>query len=221
MQSYTAALFTSGPVAHLIDLAIRVQTSQGELSLDDEIRRYIRVTGASDTAKWSCPARTGAAMLDVAGELLTENSPVAIPDEFRQKLAQASGDEDAAEYLHTLAGIVRILDRDLPPDYSELPMNTWEAGMGFPHLSGFTAHLTDDVEATSLADSVNSYIAGEHPFCTEVLPRTAAEAHRALVLFPDADSLRTNLLRPIPWISADALRELLRTVDDHMLREHS
>ncbi|MCP3818854.1 hypothetical protein NLX86_12260 [Streptomyces sp. A3M-1-3] len=207
-------------MVRLIDLAIRVQESTGALSLDEEIRRYIRVVRKSDTAEWSCSAHAAAALLDFVGDFLAAGGLDSAPPEFRQKLAQASEGIEPAEYLQTLAGIVRILDRDLPPEYSELPMNTWEVGLTFPLLRGFTAALTDDLESVTLSDSVRAYIATEHPFCPESLAPWAAEAHRALVLFPDAESLQANLLQPIPWISADALRELLRTVDEHMMREH-
>ncbi|PKV87331.1 hypothetical protein [Streptomyces sp. TLI_146] len=221
MQSYTAALFTGGPVAHLLDLAIRVQASQGALSLDDEIRRYARLVAASRTADQNCPVRTGAALLDFLGDLLERKALGDVPQEFTEKLSAASEGTDPAEYLHTLAGIVRILDRDLPPEYGELPMNSWEAGLAFPHLARFTAQLTDDLESATVADAVRAYIAAEHPFCSDSLAPWVAEAHRALVLFPDAAAQRENLLPAIPWSSPDALRELLGAVDDHMRREHS
>ncbi|MFF1482281.1 hypothetical protein ACFVYD_32810 [Streptomyces sp. NPDC058301] len=221
MQSYTAALFTGGPVAHLLDLAIRVQASRGALSLDDEIRRYGRLVAASGTAHRNCPVRTGAALLDFLGDLLERKALDGAPLEFLEKVSAAAEGSDPAEYLHMLAGIVRILDRDLPPEYGELPMNAWEAGLAFPYLAGFTARLTDDLESATVADAVRAFIAAEHPFCPDSLAPWAAEAHRALVLFPDADAVRRNLLPAIPWISPDALRELLATVDEHMLREHS
>ncbi|MEU9300739.1 hypothetical protein [Streptomyces sp. NPDC048269] len=47
MQPSLAALFSGGPALRLIDLAISVQESGGKLSLDDEIRRYIRVVGTN------------------------------------------------------------------------------------------------------------------------------------------------------------------------------
>lgn len=225
MQSYTAAMFNNGPAMRLLELAIRVQESRGALSLDDEIRRYIRLVRKSGTAEWNCSAYTAAALLDFIGEFLANGTLEATSREFREKLAQASdGAETAAEaadYLATLAGVVRILDREPTAEYGELPMNPWEAGLTFPLLSGFTAFLTDDLESTSLSESVRSYIGNEHPFCAEFLAPLAAEAHRALVLFPDADSLRGNLLGPIPWISGNALRDVLGTVDTHMTHDHT
>ncbi|MFI1175570.1 hypothetical protein [Streptomyces melanogenes] len=221
MQSHTSALFTAGPVAHLLDLAIRVRASQGALSLDDEIRRYGRLVADSGTANRTCPVRTGAALLDFLGDLLERDALDGAPQEFRAKLSTAAEGTDPAQYLHTLAGIVRVLDRDLPPEYTELPMNTWEVGLAFPCLTGFTAQLTDDLDSATVADAVRALIAAEHPFCPDSLAPWAAEAHRALVLFPDAAAQRENLLHTIPWISPDALRELLHTVDGHMLREHA
>ncbi|WP_369376979.1 hypothetical protein [Streptomyces sp. cg36] len=221
MQSNTAALFTSGPLAHLLDLALRVQSSGGALSLDDEVRRYVRVTGTPGAGGAECPARAGAALLDLVGDLLADGAPVTVPGEFRQKLARAAEGTGEAEYLHTLAGIVRVLDGGPPAEYDELPMNGWEAGEVFPHLCGFTVHLTDDLESATFADAVRSHLAAEHPFCGQSVAPLAAEAQRALVLFPDGSSQRENLLPTIPWVSPDALRELLRTVDEHLLGEHA
>lgn len=221
MQAYTAALFTGGPVARLLDLAIRVRESRGALSRDDEIRRYGRLVAASETANRECPVRTGAALLDLLGDLLRRGVLDGVPREFQEKLSKAAEGTDPAEYLHTLAEAVRVLDRGLPPTYEDLPMSPWEAGLAFPYLAGFTAQLTDGLGSVTVADTIRVFIEAEHPFCPDSLAPWAAEAHRALVLFPEEGAMRRNLLPALPWVSPDALRELLATVDDHMLREHA
>ncbi|MFD9564743.1 hypothetical protein [Streptomyces sp. NPDC059994] len=96
MRSYAAALFTGGPVAHLLDLAIRAQASKGTLPLDDEIRRYGRLAATSQTASHHCPVRTAAALLDALVDLPEHSAVDGAPQEFREKLSSAAEDTDPA-----------------------------------------------------------------------------------------------------------------------------
>ncbi|MER7035884.1 hypothetical protein ABT334_33580, partial [Streptomyces albidoflavus] len=72
-----------------------------------------------------------------------------------------------------------------------------------------------------LPDSLMAFVEAEHPFCTETFPRLAADAQSVLAIFPQPAALSTHVTRWIPWVSHDALREVIRSVDDHMRTEHS
>ncbi|MFF1367010.1 MULTISPECIES: hypothetical protein [Streptomyces] len=205
------------PATRLIDLAIRVQETGGGLSLDDEIRRYNRMIRNSWRANWNCPPFTTAALLDFIGVVISSPEFLASrPRTFDEKISRAAGGMDPAEYVHMLAGMVRILDREPPAQYDELPMSRWELSATFPHLDGFTAEMMDGGHA-SFADAVTSYVTNEHPDCADVAVAITTEAQRALVLFPDEQSLG----RYVSWISRQRLHALLETVNDHMQREHS
>lgn len=219
MQSNTAALFNSGPAMRLLEIALRAQDPSGGVTLDDELRRYVRVIRSVRTAEWNCSAYTAAGLLDLIAELLSSPSPEPLSKDFLERLDRAAEGITPAEYLRTLAGVVRLVDREPTAGYRKVPMGGWEADLAFPLLGGFTMVLDESMGPT--AESAASYAGGEHPYCREFLASLAAEAHRALVLFPDAAALRANLWPAIPWISADLLRELLRAVDDHLLREHT
>ncbi|MFF4263006.1 hypothetical protein [Streptomyces virginiae] len=205
------------PATRLIDLAIRVQEAGGGPSLDDEIRRYNRMIRSSWRADWNCPPFTAAALLDFIGFALSSPGFLASrPKAFDEKLSRAADGMDPVEYVHMLAGMVRILDREPPAPYDELPMSRWELSATFPHLDGFTAEMMDGGH-DSFTDAVAGYVTNEHPYCTDVAVPLTTEAQRALVLFPDERSLG----RYVSWISRGRLHELLETVNDHMQREHS
>jgi hypothetical protein len=67
---------------------------------------------------------------------------------------------------------------------------------------------------------LDAAIGSEHPYCRELLAPLAAEAQSALVLFPEEQAMREGLSPVVRWATPQALRRLLRAVDDHMEREH-
>ncbi|MFB7374704.1 hypothetical protein ACFC0D_33235 [Streptomyces sp. NPDC056222] len=216
MQSPPVSLFSDGPALRLLDLAVAAQESGGKLSLDDEVRRYVRVVTQDWIANWNCPVYTACGVLELAADSVDRAGTLEpFPPAFREKAARAAGDMDPAEYLRTLAELVRILHREGVPEYEELPMAGWEFLQTFPHLFGFDAILMD--EGGPFADSVLSFLTGEHPYCHQRAAAFTTEAQRALALFPGEDALRARL----SWATRDRLRELIDTIDDHMQREHS
>ncbi|MEV7614939.1 hypothetical protein [Streptomyces sp. NPDC089799] len=218
MQPTPSAVFLESPATRLIDLAIRAREGGRDgSSLDDEIRRYNRVVRNSWRADWNCPPYTAAAMLDLIAVVVATPGPlVPLPASFEEKLARAADGMDQAEYLHALAEMVRILDREQPAAYDELAMAAWELSLLFPHLNGFSAEL-DDGGHPSFAAAVASGVLNEHPYCVEPAVPYTTEAQLGLTLFPDEHSLG----RYVPWATRDRLRELLDVVNDHMQREHS
>lgn len=217
VQPSPTALFTGGPALRLIDIALAVQESGGELALDDEIRRYIRVVGKDWAAHWNCPPHVAAGVLEFTGDCVARAGTLdSFPPEFREKVTRAAAGMDPAEYLRMLAEMVRILDREPAPEYDELPMAGWEFLQVFPHLFGFDAVLMDEGDLP-FADNVRRFVTAEHPYCTDRAIALTTEAQRALALFPGGQCLKGSLY----WATRDGLRELVDTVNDHMQREHS
>ncbi|MFH8734694.1 MULTISPECIES: hypothetical protein [unclassified Streptomyces] len=220
MKSYTGALFNSGPVERLLDLAARCQESSGASPLDDDLRRFIRIVENSNAAHWACPISTVAALLEFLGDVVDGDSAPFVPAEFQQRLLQVADGAGGGEYLRTLAGIIRILSQGPVADYAELPMAAWEARVLFPRLGGFGANWIYDGEYASIEDSVRAAVDSEHPYCPEFLSPLAAEAQTALVLFPEQESFRVNISEQVPWASIASVRELLALINDHMRHEH-
>ncbi|WP_330299187.1 hypothetical protein [Streptomyces sp. NBC_00503] len=217
MQPSPTSLFTGGPALRLVDLALSVQESDGKLSLDDEIRRYIRVVGNDWAANWNCPVYIATGVLEFTADSVARSGTLdSYPPEFREKVTRAAAGMDPAEYLRTLAEMVRILDREPAPEYDELPMAGWEFLQVFPHLFGFDAVLMDEGDLP-FADDVHRFVTSEHPYCADRAVALTTEAQRALVLFPGEQCLKGRLY----WATRDALRELIDSINDHMQREHS
>ncbi|MCF6523819.1 hypothetical protein [Streptomyces sp. JJ36] len=91
----------------------------------------------------------------------------------------------------------------------------------FPQLRGCGANWIELGEYADLRQATTAGIASEHPFCREFLLPIAADAQRALVLFPADDLLDKHLRSEIPWITRAAVREILNLIDEHMAHEHS
>ncbi|NEB40897.1 hypothetical protein [Streptomyces sp. SID14515] len=217
MELSIVSLFSSGPVIRLIELATAVQESRGELSLDDEIRRYIRLTETNWTANWICPVYTAAAALDLAGKSVSASGTLDdYPPEFKEKVTRAAEGMDPSEYLHILAEIVRSLNRGPYPEYDQLPMAGWEFLQTFPSLYGFDAVLMDEGDLP-FSGLVRRFVAAEHPYCNERAAALSAQAQYALALFPGEQCIARHL----SWATRAGLLELIDTVNEHMQREHS
>ncbi|MFE6283120.1 hypothetical protein [Streptomyces sp. NPDC057877] len=217
---HTERLFIDGPMRRVLERAAAVRDSGGALPLDAELRRFIRTTRATAASDWMCPLVTVTALLDHVATLCAKDTK-AVPQEFWRLMERAgAGKTDAAEYLHSLAEKLRALGRDPQDDYDGLPLSRWEIEVRFPLLSGFGVNWVYEGEYATLEDSLQAAIDSEHPFCGEFLAPLAAEAQSALVLFPVERAMEASLAPVVGWASPQALRHLLRTVDEHMQREH-
>ncbi|MEV7955954.1 hypothetical protein [Streptomyces sp. NPDC088141] len=220
MKSHTASLFNAGPVKRILDLAVKAQESSGTIVLEDELRRFIRAVENDSSAQWACPIHTATALLDLAGDTIDSGAIESMPPDFQTTISRAAEGMDCGEYLHTLAGVIRLLDKEGAPDYTELPMSRWEMRVRFPGLKGFGVNWIYDGDYSSLAESTAAAIASEHPLCNEFLSSLAAEAQAALALSPNPRSMQLALAREIEWVSSSSLRELVNRINAHMLEEH-
>jgi hypothetical protein len=217
MQPSPVSLLSDGPAVRLLDIAVAAQESGGRLSLDEEIQRYIRLVRNDWAANWNCSVHASAGVLEFAADSVERAGGLdPFPPRFREVAARAAGDMEPADYLRTLAELVRILDRQGAPEYSELPMGGQEFLQTFPYLFGLDAILMDEGDRP-FPEIVRSMLTNEHPYCHERAAAYSAEAQRALCLFPGPDALGPRL----SWADRDRLRELIDTVNDHMQREHS
>ncbi|MEU9576394.1 hypothetical protein [Streptomyces chilikensis] len=220
MTSHIGGIFRDGPVRRVLELAAMVRESEGTLSLDDELRRFVRVTAATSSAEWLCPVTTVTALLDHVADLCADGTD-GMPPLFRDLLRRAGAGTDAAACLRSLTGKLRALDQRPADDHDQLPMARWEIGVRFPHLAGFGVNWVYEGDHATLEDSFQAAVESEHPFCDAFLTPLAAEAQSALVLLPSEQAMTAVLTPVIGWATPQALRGLLRTVDDHMQREHA
>ncbi|MEV6163159.1 hypothetical protein AB0L71_14745 [Streptomyces sp. NPDC052052] len=221
MISHTGTLFNDGPVRRVVETALRAQQSQGALDLDDELRRFVRTTCAADTSRWLFPIASVAALLDHTADLLRSEGPAFFPRTFNERLDEARDGAPGDDYLRTLASRIRVVDQEPDAGFADLPLADWEAAARFPELFGFGANWSYDGEYPLLSDSLAAFVEAEHPFCSETFSRLAADAQSILVNFPQRAALSANVTRWIPWVSHDALREIVRSIDDHMRTGHS
>ncbi|OCC09242.1 hypothetical protein [Streptomyces sp. PTY087I2] len=221
MISHTGSLFNDGPVRRVVEAALRARRSQGALDLDDEFRRLVRTMGAADATRWLFPVASLAALLDHTADLVRSEGPAFFPRTFTERLDEARGGVPGDDYLRTLAGLLRAVEQEPEAGFADLPLADWEAAARFPGLFGFGANWIYDGEYPSLSDSVAAFIDAEHPFCGETFSRLAADAQSVLVTFPRPAVLSANVTRWIPWVSQEALREVIREIDDHMRTEHA
>ncbi|MFG2716699.1 hypothetical protein ACGFW5_00075 [Streptomyces sp. NPDC048416] len=217
VKPFPVSLFSDGPALRILDIAIAVQESGGELSLDLEIQRYIRLVRNDVTADWNCSVYAAAGVLTFVADSVESHGGLSdFPPEFREKTKRACGDMEPVEYVRTLAEIVLILNRQPTLEYSELPVAGWEFLRMFRYFFGLHAILMDDGDR-EFDEIVADVVSAEHPYCHDIALAYTIEAQRAMVLYPGEGGLSAHL----SWATRDALLELIDTVNDHMRREHS
>ncbi|WP_432005346.1 hypothetical protein [Streptomyces parvus] len=221
MISHSGTLFNDGSVRHVIEAALRAQRSQGALGLDDELRRFVRSMRAADASGRLFPVASVAALLDHTADLVRSKGPAFFPRTFTERLDEARGGAQGDDFLRTLSALLRAVDQEPEAGFAELPLADWEAATRFPELFGFGANWVYDGEYPSLSASVTAFVEAEHPFCSESFSGLVADAQSLLVVFPRPAALSANVTRWIPWVSHDALREVIRVIDDHMRAGHS
>lgn len=220
MITRIGGILRDGPVRRILELAAAVRESEGALSLDDELRRFRRITTVGGAAEWLCPMTTVSALVDHVGELCADGTED-IPPTFRELLRRAGAGTDDAAFLHSLAGRLRALDQQPADDYDTLPMARWEIDVRFPHLAGIGANWVYEGDHVSLEEALRAAVASEHPFCSAFLAPLTAEAQSALVLFPEERAMAEVLAPVIGWATPGALHRLLHVAHDHMRREHA
>ncbi|OIJ69550.1 hypothetical protein [Streptomyces mangrovisoli] len=219
MASFTWSAFDRGPTDRILDLAVLCQESGGTRSLPDELAAFVRMVRSSNEARWLCPVTTATALLDLTAALI-DQSEAELPPAFTAKLSRAAAGRDGADYLRTLAKLLRSVEQDTTEE-NDPSARDWSTAIRFRMLRGFHDNWIGSDEYESLEEALGAAIDSEHPFCVEFLGPVASEAQSALVGLLDSADARAGLTRAMPWVTAETLSTLLDTINEHMRRDHS
>ncbi|SED40520.1 hypothetical protein SAMN05216483_3771 [Streptomyces sp. 2131.1] len=85
MIPHTGTLFNDGPLRRVLETAVRARESQGVLDLDEEVRRFVRTAGATDTSPWLFPVVAVAALLDHTADAADAQAVLVLLDHMRTK----------------------------------------------------------------------------------------------------------------------------------------
>ncbi len=219
VTTYTGAVFNNGAVSRLLELAAACRRESAR-ALEDQLARFCRAIRNSPEADWAMPVATVAALLDLLSDLLESEEPPATPAGFSEKLAEAAGDLPGPEFLRLLSGLLRLQDREHLPDFEELPMAAWEAGLKFGRIAQFWWWV-DSGEYEDFDEGVREGVASEHPNrCHQDMSALAAELQEALLLFPTPQAWGAGLVETIPWASKPVLQAILNAVHVHFEEQH-
>lgn len=219
LTTYIGAVFNNGFVARLLDLSLRVNTSEDE-DFEHEIARLCRSMRRTGSASWALPLATAAATVDLVAEALASSLRTRLPAGFEERLTLAARGRPVQEYLSDAASAIRKLDVVTVPGYGELAMAPWEARLAFPEVIDFKYWVeTDEFEKLDacLSAGFDSMHPGE---CASRATALIAQAQEALLLFPDPNILRSMLSQSIPWVSSNVLREIVRMGNEHLAELH-
>ncbi|MEU5533653.1 hypothetical protein [Streptomyces sp. NPDC020362] len=219
MLSFTWSAFDRGPVARVLELAVRCQESEGEYSLTEELASLVRLIDGSNEAGWLCPVTTVTALLDLTADVVA-SAAASLPPDFTALLTRAADGMDPAEYLHLLASTLRLVEQDVRGDLQVLPGAGWEAWVRFRMLRGFYDNWIADPEYGTAAEAIQAGITSEHPYCGDFLGPVTAEARYALTHLRSSPEARERLARVAPWAAEGTLTALLEAVDDHLREAH-
>lgn len=219
LTTYIGAVFNNGFVSRLLDLSLRVNTSENE-DFEHEIARLCRSMQRAQGASWALPLATAAATVDLVAEVLASSLRTRLPAGFEERLSLAAGSRPVEEYLSDAASAIRKLDSEVVPGYGELPMAPWEVSLAFPEVIDFKYWVETD-EFETLDECLWAGFDSMHPGeCASRATALIAQTQEALLLFPDPDVLRSTLSQSIPWVSRNVLREIVRKGNEHLAELH-
>ncbi|MFF5761853.1 hypothetical protein ACFY8F_04915 [Streptomyces tanashiensis] len=165
------------------------------------------------------PSAVLASLLDhLADEVGTEAFETR-PAEYRQALARAAGDDPAAEFLRSLAALIRERQFRSHPDMTELPLSDWEASGRFPLTSAFVSSMVSG-EYDSVDEALDEVLTSEHPDCHERLGNLAGELQRILYLFRTPAEFDAAFATLMPYVTHARVRHLLDAVHAHFAEQH-
>ncbi|WP_327681230.1 hypothetical protein [Streptomyces sp. NBC_00467] len=216
MTTYTGAVFNNGAISRLLDLAVACRRDSAS-ALEDELARFCRTIRNSPEADWAMPVAAVSALLDLLSDQL---EPERTPTGFSEKLAEAAGNIPGPEFLRLLSGLLRLQEQEPLPDFEELPMAAWEAGLKFGRIAQFWWWV-DSGEYEDFDEGVREGVASEHPnHCHQDMSALAAELQQALLLFPTSQAWGAGLVEAIPWASKPVLQAILNAIHVHFEEQH-
>lgn len=215
----TDALFTSGVLARVVDLAAFAR-NPGADPLEDELQRFARLTQDSHALAWVMPLDAVAALLEGLAEEYGTETFAGRPAVFRTRLARAAGDEPVPGFLRSLASLIRAPWFGAAPGLDELPLSQWEALARFDLVNGFAAQLpTGEYDRDPRAEA-RELVRMDHPDCQGRIAALAGELQRVLYMFRTPEALDAAFAPVMPSVTHERLSLLLDAVHTHFAQEH-
>lgn len=220
MTTYNGGLFGNGFLPRLLTVSVGLGgPSSADRELD--IARLCRSIQRGPGSAWSLPLATVAATVDLVAEVLESPLRSRLPDDFEKNVEIAAGGRPPLVYLADLALVVRQIDRRGVPDYEQVPLAPWEIPLTFPEVVDFTYWVETD-EFETLDECIWAGFDSLHPTdCASKATGLVTQAQELLILFPEADALRSALVPKISWISRNILQEIILGGQRHFSEFHS
>ncbi|MEU9009852.1 hypothetical protein AB0D12_08710 [Streptomyces sp. NPDC048479] len=215
MALHPEGIFTSGPLFQLVSLA-----AWHDDPLEWQVLRLQRIVRTEYwDAHWRHPMQPLASQLDYMAATLTKDFFASCPPAAQEAWTTAAGNKSVAEFMRELAMLLRVADRDLDPDYDEIPLVEWEVRARFPLLLALGNWAYDD-EYDSFEASVQGRIDAEHPFCDRELVPIIAQAMEALALCAQSGRFASALESYASGATSAALATLTDLGHAHMRARH-
>ncbi|MFB8403191.1 hypothetical protein [Streptomyces sp. NPDC055912] len=211
-------VLTQGVVGLLLRVAV-ASRNPGAAPLEDELQRLSRFLQDSGPLAQVMPNVVLASLLGLLADEVGTEAFETRPVEYRQALTRAAGDDPPADFLCSLAALVREPEFRSCPDVTELPLSDWEASGRFSLTSAFVSWMVSG-EYDSVDEALDEVLAGEHPDCHERLGNLAGELQRILYLFRTPAELDAAFATVMPYVTHARVRHLLDAVHTHFAEQH-
>ncbi|MEU0392811.1 hypothetical protein ABZ208_08585 [Streptomyces sp. NPDC006208] len=215
MALHPEGIFTSGPLFHLVGLAAH-DTDPIEWQVL-RLRRVLR-TEYWD-AHWRAPMQPLASQLDHMAATFTDSGFAACPLYARQAWTAAAAPKTVPVFMTELAMLLRVADREQPPDHAEVPLARWEAEARFPLLRSLDTWAYDG-EYDSFEAAFQARIDGEHPFCDEEVVPLLTQAVTALQLCARSEHFKEAFLSFDKSVTPATLKVIADLCHAHMRSHH-
>ncbi|MFI8825093.1 hypothetical protein [Streptomyces sp. NPDC053431] len=209
---------TSGVVGLLLRVAV-ASRNPGAAPLEDELQRLSRFLQDSGTVTVVMPHVALASLLDLLADEVGTEVFGTRPAEYRQALARAAGDDPPADFLRSLAALIRERQFRSYPEMTNLPLSGWEASGRFRLTSAFVSSMISG-EYDSVDEALEEILGSEHPDCHEHLGNLAGELQRLLYLFRTPADLDAAFATVMPHVTHARVRHLLDAVHAHFAAQH-
>ncbi|MEU7011628.1 hypothetical protein [Streptomyces sp. NPDC046332] len=209
---------TQGAVGLLLRISV-ASRNPGAAPLEDELQRLSRYLLDSRATAAAMPPAALASLLDLLADEVGTEAFKSRPAEYRQALARAAGDDAPADFLRSLAALIRDRHFLFHPDLRELPLSDWEASHRFSLPSAFISSMVSG-EYDSVDEALEEILTSEHPDCHERLGNLAGELQRLLYLFRTPAELDAAFATVKPHMTHARVRLLLDAVHAHFAEQH-
>ncbi|MFF7178631.1 hypothetical protein [Streptomyces sp. NPDC008121] len=217
MNTQHHEFLTEGAVGLLLRIAV-ASRNPGAAPLEDELQRLSRYLLDSRATSAAMPPAVLASLLDLLADEVGTEAYETRPAEYRQVLARAAGDDPPADFLHSLAALIRDRQFLFHPNLTELPLSNWEASHRFSLTSAVVSSMVSG-EYASVDEALEEILTSEHPDCQE-LADLAGELQRLLYMFRTPAELDSAFATVKPHVTHARVRLLLDAIHVHFAEQH-